>query len=176
MKTTYNIDPVHSGIHFSIRHLMISTVRGSFSGIKGTISHDNDNPAATTINAEIDVNTINTNDATRDGHLKSPDFFDIANHPVMTYVSTGVAKGDAQTYTIEGNLSLHGVTKPVTLHVQEVSEETKDLRGSIRVGVTATGKVKRSDFGLTFNLPLEAGGVALSDEVKIEFDIQMVKA
>jgi polyisoprenoid-binding protein YceI len=176
MKATYNIDPSHSCVNFSVRHLMISTVRGSFSGVKGTIVHDTQDPTATTIEAQVDVNTITTNDPTRDGHLKSPDFFDAEKYPHMTYTSAGVAKGTSSEYTIAGDLTLHGVTKPVTLEVEELSEETKDGWGKTRIGVTAKGKLKRSDFGLAFNMPLEGGGVVIGDEVKITFDIQLVKA
>lgn len=175
MKAIYQIDPAHSGVHFSIRHLMISTVRGSFSGVKGTIVHDTADPSATTIDAEVDVNTITTNDEKRDGHLKSPDFFDAATYPVMTYKSTRVVKGDETKYTVEGDLTLHGVTKPVKLHVEEVSEETKDPWGKTRIGVTAKAKLNRKDFGLVWNAPVEAGGVVIGEDVKIEFDIQMVK-
>jgi polyisoprenoid-binding protein YceI len=176
MKATYNIDPAHSGVHFSIRHLMISTVRGGFSAVKGTIVHDPDDPSATTIEAEVDVNSVTTNEEKRDGHLKSPDFFDAATYPVMTYKSTKVTKGTNDDYTVTGDLTLHGVTKPVVLEVEEVSEETKDPWGNARRGATAKGKLKRSDFGLVWNGALEAGGVMIGDDVKIEFDIQMVKS
>lgn len=176
MIATYNIDRAHSGVHFSVRHLMISTVRGGFSGVNGTIVHDTENPDATTIEAEVDVKTITTNDEKRDGHLLSPDFFDAEKFPAITYKSTQVTKGTASAYTVVGDLTLHGVTKPVVLDVEEVSEETKDPWGMTRIGVTAKGKLKRSDFGLVWNAVLETGGVAISDEVKIEFDIQMVKA
>jgi polyisoprenoid-binding protein YceI len=176
MKTTYQIDPAHSGVHFSIRHLMIATVRGSFSGLKGTVVQDPDDPSATTLEAEVDVNTINTNDEKRDGHLKSPDFFDTEQYPVMTYKSTKVTAGDGADFTIIGDLTLHGVTKPVTLNVEEVSEEITDPWGKARIGATAKGKLKRTDFGLSWNAALEAGGAMLGDEVKIEFDIQLVKA
>jgi polyisoprenoid-binding protein YceI len=155
---------------------MISTVRGGFSGVKGTIVHDTENPAATTIEAEVDVKTITTNDEKRDGHLLSPDFFDAEKFPVMKFKSTQVTKGTASAYEVVGDLTLHGVTKPVVLDVEEVSEETKDPWGMTRVGVTAKGKLKRSDFELVWNAVLETGGVAISDEVKIEFDIQMVKS
>jgi polyisoprenoid-binding protein YceI len=176
MPTTYQIDAAHSGVHFSVRHLMISTVRGTFSGLKGTVVHDAADPSATTIEAEVDVNSVNTNDEKRDGHLKSADFFNVATYPTMTYKSKGAAKGDSHVYDIEGELTLHGVTKPVTLHVEEVSEETKDPWGNTRIGVTAKGKLKRSDFGLVWNAPMETGGVMLGDEIKIEFDIELVKA
>jgi polyisoprenoid-binding protein YceI len=175
MKATYQIDSAHSGVHFSVRHLMISTVRGSFSGVKGTVVHDPDNPLATTMEAEVDINTVNTNDEKRDGHLKSPDFFDAAKFPVMTYKSSQVTKGTSTDYTVAGDLTLHGVTKPVTLSVEEVSGETKDPWGKTRIGATAKGKLNRSDFGLVWNAALETGGVMVGDEVKIEFDIQMVK-
>lgn len=176
MKATYNIDPTHSGVQFQIRHLMISTVRGSFTGLKGTVTHDTEDPSNTTIEAEVRVDSITTNDEKRDGHLKSPEFFDTAKYPVMTYKSTKVtAKGDGG-YTVNGDLTLHGVTKPVVLDVEEVTEETKDPWGNTRIGATAKGKLKRSDFGLVWNAPLETGGVMLGDDVKIEFDIQMVKA
>lgn len=176
MKATYQIDPAHSGVHFSIRHLMISTVRGNFSGVKGTVVHDHDDPSGDTLEAEVDVATINTSDEKRDGHLKSPDFFDAAQFPVMTFKSSKVSKVSEGVYSVLGDLTLHGVTKPVTLAVDEVSEETKDPWGKTRIGVTAKTKINRGDFGLVWNAALEAGGVVIGDEVKIDFDIQLVKA
>ena len=176
MKATYQIDPSHSGVHFFIRHLMISTVRGSFSGVKGTVVYDPENPSATTLDAEVDVDTINTNDAKRDAHLKTPDFFDAGKYPVMTFKSTQITKVTANEYSIVGNLTLHGVTKPVSISVEELSAEVTDPGGKTRVGATAKAKLNRSDFGLVWDGPLETGGVVLGDEVKIEFDIQMVKA
>jgi polyisoprenoid-binding protein YceI len=107
--------------------------------------------------------------------LKSPDFFDVATYPFMTYKSTAVTKGTSTAFTVTGDLTLHGVTKPVTLEVEEVSDETKDPWGNTRIGATAKGKLKRSDFGLVWNAPMETGGFMLGDEVKIEFDIQFVK-
>jgi polyisoprenoid-binding protein YceI len=175
MQATYQIDPAHSGVHFSIRHLMISTVRGSFSGVKGTIVHDPENPLATTLEAEVDIRTINTNDEKRDGHLKSADFFDVEKYPVMTYKSSKVTKGDNTDYTVAGDLTLHGVTKPVTLTVDETSDPVKDPWGNTRVGATAKAKLSRSDFGLVWNAAMETGGVMLGDDVKIEFDIEMVR-
>ncbi len=175
MKATYTIDPAHSGVQFSVRHLMISTVRGTFSGVKGTVIHDPEDPSAAALDAEIDVNTVSTGDEKRDAHLKAPDFFDIAEFPVITYKSTQVTKGPGSSYTVVGDLTLHGVTKPVTLDVEEVSEEAKDPWGNTRIGATAKGKLKRSDFGLVWNAILETGGVMVSDEVKLEFDLQLVK-
>jgi polyisoprenoid-binding protein YceI len=175
MKATYQIDPSHSGVHFSIRHLMISTVRGSFAGVQGTIVHDSDDPSATTVEAEVDIRTINTNDEKRDAHLISADFLDAEKFPVMTYKSTKVTKGTGTDYTVVGDLTLHGVTKPVSLSVEETSDPMTDPWGNTRIGVTAKAKLSRSDFGLVWNAALETGGVMVGDEVKIEFDIQMVK-
>jgi polyisoprenoid-binding protein YceI len=173
--SNYQIDPAHSSVQFAVRHLMVSNVRGSFSGVTGTVTFDSANPSASTVNATIDVNTITTNDEKRDGHLKSPDFFDAAQYPVMTFKSTQVEKtGDAE-FDVTGDLTLHGVTKKVVLDVEEVSSEAKDPWGGTRVGVTAKTKIKRGDFGLTWNAALEAGGVMVGDEIKIEFDLQFVK-
>lgn len=176
MKTTYQIDPAHSSIHFSIRHLMVSNVRGSFSGVKGTVEYDSENPSAGSIEAEIDAATLNTNDAQRDAHVKSADFLDAAQFPAFTFRSTNVKKTGDGEFDVTGNLTIHGVTKPVTLKVEDVSSETKDPWGNTRIGASAKAKIKRSDFGLTWNAPLEAGGVLVGDDVKLEFELQFVKA
>jgi len=174
MKNTYQIDAAHSSVQFSVRHLMVSNVKGTFSGVTGTVVYDPAEPAQTAIDATVDVNTVNTNDEKRDGHLKSPDFFDAAQYPVMTFKGKHVeSSGDAHKVT--GDLTLHGVTKEVTLTVEEVSDETKDPWGNFRIGANAKGKIKRSDFGLTWNAALETGGVMVGDDVKIEFELQFVK-
>jgi polyisoprenoid-binding protein YceI len=172
----YNIDPTHSHVQFSVRHLMVSNVRGTFAGVKGTVNYDPADHASTKIEVVIDVHTIATNDEKRDGHLKSPDFLDAAQYPTMTFEGTKVEKtGDAE-FKVTGNLTLHGVTKPVVLKVEEVSEEAKDPWGGTRIGANAKAKVKRSDFGLTWNAALETGGVMIGDEVKLEFELEFVKA
>lgn len=174
MKNTYQIDPAHSHVQFSVRHLMLSNVKGTFSGVTGTALYDPEKPEETTAEATIDVHTINTNDEKRDGHLKSPDFFDAAQYPHMTFKSTAVERsGDG--YKVTGNLTLHGVTKEVTLTVEDVSEEGKDPWGNLRIGANVKGKLKRGDFGLTWNSPLDTGGVVIGDEVKLEFELQFVK-
>ena len=176
MKNTYQIDAAHSNVQFSVRHLMVSNVRGTFSGVSGSVAFDPAKPAETTIDALIDVNTINTNDEKRDGHLKSPNFFDAAQYPFMTFKSKRVAKTGAGEYQVVGDLTLHGATKEVALTVKEVSDEAKDPWGNMRIGASAKGKIKRIDFGLTWNAALETGGVMVGDDVKLEFDLEFIKA
>jgi polyisoprenoid-binding protein YceI len=175
MKNTYQIDAAHSNVQFSVRHLMVSNVRGTFSGVTGTVSYDPDKPTEATIDAVVDINTVNTNDEKRDGHLKSPDFFDVAQYPVMEFKSKRVERAGAGEYKVTGDLTVHGVTKEVSLSVEDVSGEAKDPWGNIKIGATVKGKLKRSDFGLTWNAPLETGGVLVGDDVKIEFDLQFLK-
>lgn len=175
MKTTFQIDNAHSAIHFSIRHMMIANVRGAFTGIKGTVNYDSDNPSQSSVHAEIDVNSIQTHDEQRNTHLKSADFFDVEKYPTMIFDSTKFDKS-GDSYQITGNLKIHGVTKPVVLKAEAPSEETKDPWGNVRIGVSATTKLNRKDFGLTWNAALEAGGIMIGEEVKIEFEIELVKA
>jgi polyisoprenoid-binding protein YceI len=176
MTERYEIDSAHSSLQFSVRHLMVSNVRGTFTGVKGTILYDAANPSASTVEATIDVNTINTNDAQRDGHLKSPDFFDAARLPTITFRSTKVEKKGEDQFAVTGDITIHGVTKPVTLEVSEVSEQAKDPWGNARVGASVKGKLKRSEFGLTWNATLETGGFMIGDDVKLDFEVELVKA
>ncbi len=176
MKNTYQIDAAHSSLTFSVRHLMVSNVRGAFSGVTGTVSYDPEKPSETSIDATVEVSSVNTNDEKRDGHLKSPDFFDVATYPVMTFKSKHVESTGPDSQKVTGDLTLHGVTKEVTLSVEEISGESKDPWGNIKIGATVKGKLKRSDFGLSWNAPLETGGVLVGDDVKIEFDLQFLKA
>ncbi len=176
MTTTYQIDPAHSSVQFSIRHMMISNVRGTFSGVKGTIVYDPDNLAQSGIRADIDVNSINTNDEKRDAHLKSADFFDAAQFSTIQFASTQIEKLGEGEFRVTGDLTIHGVTKPAVLTVDEVAPETKDPWGNIRTAASVKGKINRKDFGLTWNAPLETGGILVGDDVKIEIDVQAVKA
>jgi polyisoprenoid-binding protein YceI len=176
VKNTYEIDPAHSNVQFVVRHLMVSNVRGTFTGVKGSVSYDPGDPATATFGATIDVSTVNTNDEKRDGHLKSPDFFDVAKYPTITFKGKRVEKLSDEEFKATGDLTIHGVTKEVELTVEEVSKEAKDPWGGIRIGATAKGKIKRSDFGLTYNATLETGGVLIGDDVKIELDLEFVKA
>ncbi len=176
MSITYEIDSAHSNLQFSVRHLMVSNVRGSFTGVKGTVAHDHKNPSAGSIQATIDASTIHTGEEKRDEHLKSPDFLDVAKYPAITFQSTKVEKTGSDRFKVTGNLTIHGVTKEVTLDVEEVTEETKDPWGNMRIGASAKGKIKRSDFGLTWNAALETGGVMVGDDVKLDFELEFVKA
>jgi polyisoprenoid-binding protein YceI len=175
MKATYQIDPVHSSVQFSVRHLMISNVRGTFTGVKGTVVYDGENPTAATIEAEIDASTINTLDTNRDAHLKTAEFLDVEKYPTMTFKSTKIEK-DGDGLKVTGDLTLHGVTKPVVLVVEEIAPEAKDPWGNTRVGAAAKTKLKRSEFGLTWNAAVETGGVMVGDELKLDFELELVKA
>ncbi|HEX4169724.1 MAG TPA: YceI family protein [Bryobacteraceae bacterium] len=176
MTNTYQIDPAHSNLQFSVRHLMMSNVRGAFTGVSGTVTYDPGNPGAASIEAKIDVATVNTHDETRDGHLKTPDFFDVAQYPHITFRSTKIEKKSNNEFLVTGDLTMHGVTKPVVLQVEEVSDEAQDPWGNTRIGASAKGKIKRSEFGLTWNAALEAGGVMVGDDVKLDFELELVKA
>jgi polyisoprenoid-binding protein YceI len=176
MKTTYTIDPAHSSAQFSVRHMMISNVRGGFSSVKGTVEYDAANPTNSSVDIEIDANTIKTLDESRDAHLKSADFLDTEKYPTISFKSTKVEAAGAGEANVTGDLTIHGTTKQATLKVDGPSAEGKDPWGNIRVGASATTKIKRSDFGLTWNAALEAGGFMVGDELKIEIEVQMIKA
>jgi len=170
--TTYDLDPVHSHLGFSVRHMMVSQQRGQFSGVTGSLVLDRDNLAASRVEVSIDVATINTNNADRDNHLRSADFFDAANHPKMTFVSREVkAQPDGQL-RVTGELTIRGNTRTVVLDAEPISDESRDPFGNIKVGTSVTGKVSRKDFGLIWNAVLETGGVALADDVKLMLDVQ----
>jgi polyisoprenoid-binding protein YceI len=172
---TYTIDPSHSSVHFSVRHLMVSNVRGEFSRLSGTIQFDPNNPAASSVQASIDVASINTREPQRDGHLKSADFLDVEKFPTITFTSKQVTPHEGGA-TITGDLTIHGVTHPITLDVEGSTEEVKDPWGNQRIGMSGTTKLSRKEFGLTWNTSLEAGGVLIGDEVKITIDIEALRA
>jgi polyisoprenoid-binding protein YceI len=168
---TWTIDPVHSEVGFSVRHMMVSKVRGKFSKFSGELVTAED-PLASSVTAEIDLSSIDTGAEQRDGHLRSPDFFDTENHPVMTYRSTGIrAKGDG--YVLDGDLTLKGVTKNVPLAL-ELNGFGPDPYGGTRAGFTATGEINRQDFGVTWNAAMEHGGVVVSDKVTIHLEVEAV--
>lgn len=171
----WSIDKAHSEADFAIKHMAISTVHGSFRGLSGTITFDPGNPKSWAVDATIDVATVDTGVAQRDTHLKSPDFFEVAKYPTMTFKSTGV-KQDAGGYALTGDLTMHGVTKPVTLSLEAPGKEQVGMDGkSVHRGFVATTTVNRKDFGLNWNGTLKSGDTALGDDVKIELDIEAVQ-
>jgi polyisoprenoid-binding protein YceI len=173
---TWKIDPAHSSAEFKVKHMMISNVKGSFSGIIGTLTEDTSNPRLSQVDATIDISTINTGDAQRDEHLKSADFFHHEQHPHMTFHSTRVeTKGEGE-YAVTGDLTAHGVTKPVVFAVEGPSAPGKDPWGNTRIGLSATTKINRKDFGLTWNATLEAGGILVGEEVQITLEVQLIKS
>jgi len=176
MKATYNIDPAHSSAQFSVRHMMISNVRGGFGSVKGIVVYDSDNPGESTIDATIDATTINTLDAQRDAHLKSADFLDVERYPAIIFKSRKIEVAGSDELKVTGDLSVHGVTREATLKVEGPTGENKDPFGNTRVGASAATKIKRSDFGLSWNAALETGGFLVGDDLKIELEISLIKA
>ncbi len=173
--TRYTIDGSHSTAEFSVRHLMITNVKGRFSTISGTVDFDAKNPEASKISVTIDASSIDTRDEKRDAHLKSADFFETEKYPTITFTSTKVEKsGDG--FKATGDLTMHGVTAPVTLEVEGPTAEQKDPWGNQRAGASATAKINRKDWGLHWNGALEAGGVLVGEQVKLEIDISMIAA
>jgi polyisoprenoid-binding protein YceI len=170
---TYAIDAAHSSVNFKVRHMMVSKVNGSFTGFDGTIEFDAAAPAGGSVVAEIDVATVDTNDEKRDEHLASADFFDVATFPKMTFRSTGL-KADGDAWLLAGDLTLHGVTRPVELAL-EFNGEITDPWGGVRAGFTAEGAIKRSDFGMTWNKAMDKGGLVVGDEVAVSLEIEAIR-
>ena len=173
-QVTYQIDPAHSGAHFSVRHMMITNVRGEFTKVSGKILWDSENPANSSIEASIDATSISTRDPQRDGHLKSPDFFDVEKFPEIQFRSTQVQSTEGGL-EVTGHLTIHGVTHSVVLEVEGPTPETRDPWGSARIGASASTKIDRKDFGLTWNSALETGGVLVGDQVKISIELEGVR-
>lgn len=171
----WSIDPAHSSAQFSVRHLMISNVKGEFTKVTGRVSFDDEAIERATVEASVDVSTISTRDRDRDAHLKSPDFFDVANFPVMTFRSRRAEKNSDGSLKLTGDLALRGVTREVVFHVEGPSAAVKDPWGNVRRGASATARINRKDFGLTWNAALETGGFVVGDEVSITLDIELVE-
>ncbi|AKQ64114.1 hypothetical protein A176_001026 [Myxococcus hansupus] len=175
LASTWKVDESHSNAGFAIRHMMVSNVNGSINVKSGTVNLDDKDISKSTVEAVLDASSINTGNAKRDEHLKAPDFFDTAKFPEITFKSTKVQKAGAGKLKVSGDLTMHGVTKPVVLDVTGPSKESKDPWGNTRTGVTATTKLNRKDFGLTYNQALETGGVAVGEEVTVNLDLSLVK-
>ncbi|MFO0726022.1 MAG: YceI family protein [Myxococcota bacterium] len=172
--STWEVDSSHTAAQFSVRHLMVSNVRGEFSKVTGTVELDDKDVSKSKVKVEIDVSTVNTREPKRDEHLKSAEFFDVAKFPKMTFKSKSVTKAGGG-FKVVGDLSIHGVTKEVTLDVEGTLAEVKDPWGNVKTGLTATTKIKREDFGLTWNKALEAGGVVVGSDVAITLDVELTK-
>ncbi|MBC7693947.1 MAG: YceI family protein [Burkholderiales bacterium] len=177
-QTNWNVDASHSKLGFAVTHMMVSETEGRFNIYEGKVSSKADMDFTdATINFSVDAASVNTNDEKRDGHLKSADFFDVAKYPKITFVSKSMKLGKVKgTYTLVGDLTMHGVTKSVSLVAIGASKIVKDPYGMERYAFKVTGIINRKDFGLTYNSVLEAGGVALSEEVRLDIKVEITKA
>ena len=175
MKTTYKIDPAHSSAHFIVRHMMITNVRGGFTSVQGSVVYDPEDLSGSSIDVDIDINSLSTSDASRDGHLKSAEFLDAEKYPSITFKSKTISKEADGDLLAKGDLTIHGVTKAVSLEVEGPTGEEKDPWGNVRIGASAVTKIKRSEFGLTWNAALESGGFLIGDDLKLELDVSLIK-
>ena len=167
------VDPAHSTAAFAIKHMMVSTVHGSFGKVTGTLNHDPKDPTKSSANIQIDPASLDTRVEKRDAHLKSADFFDVQKCPDMSFKSTKVEKAGEKKYKVTGDLTMHCATKPVTLDVEGLNGPVKGPQGANLYAATATGKLSRKDFGLLWNKPLETGGVVVGDEVQLTVDLEL---
>jgi len=171
----FQIDSSHSNAHFKVKHMMVATVRGEFTKMAGNVEFDPAKPEAISIDATIDATTINTREEKRDAHLKSPDFFDVAKFPTITFKSKSAKSTGKGKLAVTGDLTMRGVTKQVVLDVEGLDAEVKDPWGNMRIGAVGSTKVNRKDFGLNWNQALEAGGVLVGETVDIVIDVELVK-
>lgn len=174
--TTWNLDPAHSAAEFKVKHMMITNVKGQFTDISGTITIDESDITKSRVEAAVDAVSINTRNPDRDAHLRSADFFDVDRFPKLTFTSTAVRRTGRDELEVEGDFTIHGVTRKVTFTVEGPSAPAKDPWGDTRLGLTATAKINRKEFGLTWNSALETGGVLVGEEITVTIDIQAVKA
>ena len=173
--STWNIDPAHSAAEFKVRHMMISNVKGKFSGLSGVLKLDESDHSRSTVEVSIPAASVSTVDEKLDAHLKNEDFFDVQKFPTITFQSTSIRSTGGRDYEVTGDLTIRGVTQTVTLNVADFSEPSKDPWGNLRIGLSGSTKVNRKDFGLVWNAPLEFGGVLVGDEVTITLDVQFIK-
>jgi|ERR1017187_667466 polyisoprenoid-binding protein YceI len=176
LTTSWKLDPTHSAAEFKVKHMMISNVKGTFPKVSGVLALDESDLTKSHVEASIDVGSIETRDVQRDGHLKGAEFFDVEKFPTMTFKSTGVKVTGAGEGTVEGDLTIRDVTRKVVFNVEGPTAPTKDPWGNLRIGVSATTKISRKDFGLIWNAALETGGVLVGDDVTITLDVEFVKA
>lgn len=172
---TWNIDPAHTTVEFSVRHMMVATVRGSFQKVSGALNFDPDNPANSSVEVTIDAASIDTRVADRDNHLRSPDFLDVANYPTITFKSNKIEVTGSESGKIYGDLTIRGVTRPVVINAEYLGQN-KSPYGMTVAGFTGTTKINREDWGLTWNVALETGGVLVGKEINISLDVEAVLA
>ena len=174
--STWTIDSAHTSAQFAVRHLMVSTVRGTLGKVTGTVIIDTDELSKSSVEATIDATGIDTREPKRDEHLRSPDFFDVAKYPTITFKSTQVNKIVNDEYQVTGNLTIRGVTKPVTLFVQGTPTELNDPFGNVKLGGVVNAKINRKDFGINWSKALDSGGTVVGDEVGITIDVELIRA
>jgi len=175
LAATYNIDPAHTTIGFKVKHLMISNVKGVFEKFKGTVNIDEKDITRSKVDISIEMASVNTSIAKRDDHLRSPDFFDVARFPTMTFVSTRVEKAGADALKVTGDLTIKGVTRKVILNVEGPTGEIKSPQGDVKRGASATATVNRQDFGVSWSKRLDGGGVVVADDVHISIDTELAR-
>ena len=168
---TWDIDPVHTDVSFTVRHMMVSKVRGHFERVEGTVTTGAD-PLQSGVEVSVELGSINTSNADRDNHIRSDDFFGVERYPTMTYRSTGV-RADGDGFVVDGDLTLHGVTRPVSLEL-EVNGFGPDPFGGTRAGFSAKGEISRKDFDISFDAPMEGGGVVVGDKVQLAIEAELV--
>jgi polyisoprenoid-binding protein YceI len=173
---TWAIDPAHSVAEFKVKHMMISNVKGQFSGVSGTLERHEGDVTKSKVDVTIDAASVNTRDAQRDAHLKSADFFEVEKFPTLSFKSTRIIPKNQDEHAVEGELTIHGVTHTVRFDVEGPTPPAKDPWGNTRIGVSATTKINRKDYGLTWNTALETGGILVGEEVTITLDLQFVKS
>jgi polyisoprenoid-binding protein YceI len=171
---TWQIDTAHSRAQFTVRHLMISNIRGDFGAVTGTVDYDGKDITKAKVNATIDVKSISTRVEKRDEHLKTDDFLDVANHPTMTFVSTAITPAAGGKYNMAGNLTIRGTTKPVTFELTAPSGPIT-TRGTTKIGASASGKINRKDFGVKYHEVMDNGGLGVADEVFIQLDVELIQ-
>jgi polyisoprenoid-binding protein YceI len=172
---TWEMDPAHSSFQFKVRHLTVSNVKGDFTKSRGVVMIDDQDITQLKVEVAVEATSVNTGHAQRDEHLRGPDFFDVTKYPTITFVSKKVMKADGDRFRVMGDLTLHGVTREITVDVEGLTPEVKDPRGNFRRGATATTKINRRDFGLTWNRVLDSGGLVVGDEVNIYLEVELIR-
>jgi len=172
---TWEMDPAHSSFQFKVRHMTVSNVKGDFSKFRGVVTIDGKDITQMKVEVAIEATSVNTGHTQRDEHLRGPDFFDVAKYPTITFAARKVIKADADRLKVIGDLTIHGVTREITVDVEGPTAEVKDPGGNFRRGAMATAKINRKDFGLTWDKVLDGGGLVVGDEVNIYVEVELVR-